>query len=477
MRTAHRLVPIVTLLTLSACGGSSGSSPASLPVAQPGPDLAVASGVTVDLDGSASASATGAPLGYAWSQESGPAVALSSADTVRASFTSPVIPAGQPAATLVFTLIVHDGATVSAPASVSVTVSPEMTAAPLPVASAGPGQAVASQAAVLLDGSASVGGGTLTYAWTQASGAAVTLSGATTAHPGFTAPTVASGAAPLTLVFTLVVNDGAQTSAPSTVTVTVYPAGAVAPPPPGTPLPAPPAAPLPVGGSGSHRVEMGTDLSTGGLTIVDPASGEPTVEGFVVVSLAFGPAPADATVTVNGVAMKRLPGNGLFWQLDPAGPQPVVGSGGQLVLVATATDPQGGKSIRRALVLPCPADIPVTLTPAPGSPLVPATSLNLTSSSEILLNQGVPLFAPYGPKVTLWGYEPATRALVAYGGPRVIGTAGGFNLDVPVCPGAGACAATTAGGYLLDLRWPGPGVLDGQSGGYCQLAKRWFFPR
>ena len=56
----------------------------------------------------------------------------------------------------------------------------------------------------------------LTYSWTQKSGANVILSDATAEKPTFTAP-----AAPDTLTFELVVNDGFLDSAPSTVTVMV----------------------------------------------------------------------------------------------------------------------------------------------------------------------------------------------------------------------------------------------------------------
>ncbi len=59
-------------------------------------------------------------------------------------------------------------------------------------------------------------GASLTYAWNQLSGEPVTLSGANTAKPSFTAPTVRTD-----LVFQLVVNDGAYDSGPDTVTIVV----------------------------------------------------------------------------------------------------------------------------------------------------------------------------------------------------------------------------------------------------------------
>lgn len=87
-----------------------------------------------------------------------------------------------------------------------------------PTANAGPDRIVAPGAAVSLDGSGSsdANGTIATYAWTQSSGATVTLSAANTATPGFTAPS-ASGA----LVFQLTVTDNGGASRSDTVTVTV----------------------------------------------------------------------------------------------------------------------------------------------------------------------------------------------------------------------------------------------------------------
>ena len=107
-----------------------------------------------------------------------------------------------------------------------------------------------------------------------------------------------------------------------------------------------------------------------GLYLQDPTPGEPTVQGLVNVTLGSaggglpGNAPADTVVTMNGVPLLRDPNlNGNFWRLDPKGPQPTIGSGGQMVLVATAIDPKTGKQIQRQLVMDCPRDIAVTSTP------------------------------------------------------------------------------------------------------------------
>jgi hypothetical protein len=92
-----------------------------------------------------------------------------------------------------------------------------------PIANAGPGQSVASAAAVTLNGSGSSDpkGAPLTYAWTQTAGPTVTLSSASAVKPTFTAPT-----GPATLTFSLTVSNSTTSGAPSTVTITVAaPAG------------------------------------------------------------------------------------------------------------------------------------------------------------------------------------------------------------------------------------------------------------
>ncbi|MEN8950805.1 PKD domain-containing protein [Planktotalea arctica] len=92
-----------------------------------------------------------------------------------------------------------------------------------PVAEAGLPQTVASGATVTLDGTGSsdLNGDDLTYTWTQTSGAAVSLSSATTSRPTFTAPALAKGDADVSLEFQLIVNDGTANSTADTVTITV----------------------------------------------------------------------------------------------------------------------------------------------------------------------------------------------------------------------------------------------------------------
>ncbi len=88
-------------------------------------------------------------------------------------------------------------------------------------ADAGSDQEVQTGATVTLDGSGSsstISGATLTYAWTQTSGATVTLDDTTAQMPSFTAPSVRRD-----LEFSLVVNYGTNASSADTVSVAVRP--------------------------------------------------------------------------------------------------------------------------------------------------------------------------------------------------------------------------------------------------------------
>ena len=177
------------------------------PVAIAGDDLLVYVGDLVRLDASGSFDADNDPLAYAWTQVSGAAVTLDGAQTARPSFTPTT------SGVLTFALRVSDGRAETEDL-VSVTVDDVNQ---VPVADAGDDWSVKAGETVTLDGSASYDpdGDGISFIWSQSSGTRVSLSGANTATPSFTPAQTG------TYVFELRVYDGADTSTPDIVTVTV----------------------------------------------------------------------------------------------------------------------------------------------------------------------------------------------------------------------------------------------------------------
>lgn len=164
--------------------------------------LAVAEAGIATLDGTHSYDVDGESLTYSWTQTGGVPVTLNNANEAVATFDTPLV--GSAGETLFFELTVSDGLDSSkVPVKVCV-----VNVNHAPVADAGLAQTVAEGAAVALDatGSSDQDGDTLTFAWTQISGPAVTLTGDDTAAPSFTAPPVGPGGA--TLVFRVTVDDG-----------------------------------------------------------------------------------------------------------------------------------------------------------------------------------------------------------------------------------------------------------------------------
>ena len=181
---------------------------------------------TATLDGSASHNLANetffAPLpnpglSYQWQQVDGPAtVVLSDATAVKPSFVAPKEGSYR------FQLIVSDTVEDSLPATVTVLVGAGNTTVDVanqkPVAHAGSDQNVEMGATVNLDGneSSDADNDPLTYHWQQLPGPiSVTLTGANTAAPSFTANLTGSYS------FRLVVNDGKESSAPDVVNVVV----------------------------------------------------------------------------------------------------------------------------------------------------------------------------------------------------------------------------------------------------------------
>lgn len=138
LRSAWRILPRLTVVLLmlatAACGdgetricfGTDGFCGGLFgrnlpPQADAGADIQVTSGTLVELDGSGSRDPDGHITAYAWTQESGPAVAIDQATAPVASFDAPIV---QAPAVLGFRLLVTDNRGASDVDRVRVTVVP-----------------------------------------------------------------------------------------------------------------------------------------------------------------------------------------------------------------------------------------------------------------------------------------------------------------------------------------------------------------
>ncbi|RMH48222.1 MAG: hypothetical protein D6694_00755, partial [Gammaproteobacteria bacterium] len=217
---------LLTVLCLVGCGGGGGSSePANQPpTADAGPDMTVNEKETVTLSG-AGTDSDGTVTAYAWSQIDGPTVTLSSPNSASTTFVAPDVAQGTLTLTFRLTVTDDDGATASDDVVVTVNTTNQM-----PIADAGADFSVDEQVLTQLDGrqSRDPDGTIATWSWAQTAGPNVTLSGASTATPSFTSPSVSSVT---TLTFELTVTDDRGASAQDTVTVTVNPVPGLNTPP------------------------------------------------------------------------------------------------------------------------------------------------------------------------------------------------------------------------------------------------------
>jgi len=200
------------------------------PIASAGPDDSVTSGSTTTLQGSASDDSR--VVSTTWTQLGGPPVTLVHPATLTPHFVAPLVLATTPA---VFQLVVIDDEGAAGMDQVVIHIEPPLGNLP-PIVDAGPAVVVRMGTGAALAGSASDLDGTLqSVAWTQTAGPTVTLTGADTLAPTFTAPSDSAWHCGTTLRFQLVATDDEDATASDEVPVFVL----TAPPGYGAPVSSP----------------------------------------------------------------------------------------------------------------------------------------------------------------------------------------------------------------------------------------------
>ncbi len=303
-----RIVRAVWVLTVTDPGGATATDTVTVtiiaherPTANAGDDFTATEGYVATLDGRGSRTDEGLSMGYEWTQTGGTTtVALSPVPPLQAVFTAPQV-TGSAALTFALTVTESDGDS----ATDSVTVTVQDNAAP--TANAGSDFTVLGGYTATLDGSASSDpeNGTLTYAWAQTGGTqSVTLTGASTSAPTFTAPQVTGNTA---LTFTLTVTDPGGQSATDTVTVTVQ-------------------------NNAAPTADAGGDVTTAGdypVTLDGSASSDPE---HGTLTYAWAQTGGSPTVTLDGESTSA-----------PTFTAPQVTANAALTFTLTVTDP-GGQS-------------------------------------------------------------------------------------------------------------------------------------
>ncbi|NQZ10680.1 MAG: hypothetical protein HRT35_26310 [Algicola sp.] len=203
-------------LTLSACGGSSNSTPPLpanvAPVANAGPDQTVDEQTSVTLAGSGT-DTDGNIATFSWAQTAGTAVTLTGADTPTPSFTALDINADM---LMTFQLTVTDNEGATAVDDVNVNVNHINLN---PVANAGADQNILDLSDVTLSGSGSDEDGSIvSYQWSQLTGTPVSLADANAAIATFTMPVISTTE---TLSFELTVTDNLGATASDLVDLVV----------------------------------------------------------------------------------------------------------------------------------------------------------------------------------------------------------------------------------------------------------------
>ncbi len=424
------------------------SSPASvLPTPNAGLDIPAGEGTLVKLKGTATDPDTPvAALTYRWVQTSGPVVVLTTPTSAQPTFTAP----GGPAS-LTFDLYASDTAGESLPDSVKVSVLNKA-----PVVNAGVDRMVASGAGVSLAGTATdVPGDVLGLSWTQTSGPHVTLSGADTAAPSFTAP-----AGPVDLAFTFTAKDDSNAMATDTVVIRVSSPASVLPTPnAGADVPVFEGAVVKLKGTATDPDTPVASLTyrwvqTSGPVVVltTPTSAQPTF------TAPDGPATLTFDLYASDPSGESLPDSVKVSVLNKAplvsaGAAQTVASGATVTLSGTATDVPGDpltllwtQTAGPAVALsgattpsptftaptgPAVIDLSLTATDDSGAKATATVRVTVSASTGTIKGKltYVTFVALDGATVTI--YNANTNAVVATTTTALDGT---YSLDLPAGP-------------------------------------------
>ena len=352
------------------------------PTANAGVDQTVRAGTVVTLDGSNSTDPNGTIASYIWKQTAGTAVTLSNTAVARPTFTAPS--AGASGASITFELTVADAAGLTAKDTCIVNVTPGNRT---PTANAGPDQSAVAGSTVTLTGSNSTDSdGTIaSYAWTQTSGPAITLSNPAVARPTFTAPSGGTSGASLT--FQLTVKDDGGLAATDTCVVNINAAI--------------PANKLPVANAGPDQ------SAVAGSTATLVGSNSTDSDG-TIVSYAWKQT-AGTTVTLSNPAVA-----------SPTFTAPSVGtSGTSLTFQLTVTD-DGKLAATDTCVVNITAATPVNEPPVanagPDQSAVASSTVTLNGSNSTDSDGTIASYAwkqTAGPAVTLSNASAATATFTA----------------------------------------------------------------
>lgn len=258
-----------------------------------------------------------------------------------------------------------------------------------PTSDAGPDQALAGGGgSVTLDGNASSDpdGDPLTYSWSQVSGPAVSLNGANTVSPSFTAPQQINQ--PQQLVFALVATDGAGLAgAPDTVTITI-----------------------PAGPNTAPTVDAGLDRSVTGNSQV------------ALAGTASDPDPDTLTYSwtqISGTPV-TLAGSST---LNPSFTAPAGNTQPQaMVFELTVNDGQGGSATDRVEITVAANNMPVADAGPDQGPIDAGNTITLDGTGSIDPENDALTYSwtqVSGPTVTLTGANTVNPTFVA---PNVQGT-------------------------------------------------------